>query len=64
MVIEDAASAELSKNMTNGPWDLEQVIFMEPEEEQAMDVGGLAKEVCALLLMKMLLDLAMQLAFR
>ncbi|MCO5563784.1 hypothetical protein L7F22_017432 [Adiantum nelumboides] len=64
VVIEDAASVELSKNMVDGPWNLEQVIFVEPEEEQAMDVGGLAKEVCALLLMEMLLDVAMQLAFR
>ncbi|MCO5611212.1 hypothetical protein L7F22_065463 [Adiantum nelumboides] len=64
MVIEDAASVELSKNMVDGPWDPEQVIFVEPEEEQAMDAGGLAKEVCALPLMEMLLDVAMQLDFR
>ncbi|MCO5605717.1 hypothetical protein L7F22_059901 [Adiantum nelumboides] len=37
MVIEDAASVELSKDMADGPWDPEQVIFVEPEEEQAMD---------------------------
>ncbi|MCO5605072.1 hypothetical protein L7F22_059250 [Adiantum nelumboides] len=63
MVIEDATSVELSKNMIDGPWDPKQVIFEEPKEEQAMDTGGFAKEVCASLLMKMLLDVAMQLAF-
>ncbi|MCO5595014.1 hypothetical protein L7F22_049051 [Adiantum nelumboides] len=45
MVIEDATIVELSKNMVGGPWDLEQVIFVEPKEEHSMDAGGLAKEV-------------------
>ncbi|MCO5593017.1 hypothetical protein L7F22_047021 [Adiantum nelumboides] len=64
MAIENAASVELSKNMTDRPWDPKQVIFVEPKQKQAMDRGELAKEVCASLLMEMLLDVAMQLAFR
>ncbi|MCO5590593.1 hypothetical protein L7F22_044564 [Adiantum nelumboides] len=64
MMIEDAASVELSKDMADGPWNLEQVIFVEPKEEEAVNTGGLRKEVCASLLMEMLLDVAMQLAFK
>ncbi|MCO5577140.1 hypothetical protein L7F22_030963 [Adiantum nelumboides] len=45
MMIEDAASMEKSKDMVDGPWNPEQLIFFEPKEEQALNIGGVTKEI-------------------